>query len=156
MSSFDRLFRTTKPVTILRSGLTPATVMPVVPVPIPSGLMVSEPKTRRPYRVPPELRRALQDADGQPNPPFNAWRRNDRAIHELLGLAKGILADGVVMPAEVIELSRWILANAEPDSGWPIDVESALKKQGASFASPAFLIRNGTLFTIPRTSSENR
>jgi len=122
MSSFDRLFRTTKPVTILRSGSTPTTVMPVVPVPIPSGLMVSEPRTRQPYRVPPELRRAIQDADGQPNPHFNAWRRNDRAIHELLGLAKGILADGVVMPAEVIELSRWILANAEPDSGWPIDV----------------------------------
>jgi hypothetical protein len=124
MSIFDRLFRPTKPVTILRSGSSPthSTAIPATPSPRTADRLVSEPKTRQTYRVPPELRRAIHDADGQPNPHFNAWRRNDRAVHELIGFAKGILADGIVMPDEVIDLSRWILANAEPDSGWPIDV----------------------------------
>ncbi|MEQ1884037.1 MAG: BRCT domain-containing protein [Bryobacteraceae bacterium] len=73
--------------------------------------------------VPQDVRDAFLDDDGQPLVrAFNEWRRNDRAIHELLGLAKGILADEVVSPNEVIQLGKWIIAHTESGSGWPLDV----------------------------------
>src|ERR1700676_2781487 len=129
MSFFARLFGPHKPA---KEPLLPLSVIPMTPLhasepaskptvdKVPGRLIVDPP--RKSFRVPPELRSAMMDADGQPHPSFNSWRRNDRAIHELLGGAKGILAGGVVLPEEVISLSRWVLANAEPDSGWPIDV----------------------------------
>lgn len=73
--------------------------------------------------VPSSLREKFLDQHGQPlNLGLNEWRRNDRSIHELLGMIKGILADDVVCPAEVLVLAQWLLTNVEPNAGWPLDV----------------------------------
>lgn len=63
------------------------------------------------------------DGDGRPrNRRFNARRRADRAVQELLGLARGMAADGVVAESEAHALARWIEANAEEVDVWPINV----------------------------------
>lgn len=62
------------------------------------------------------------DEDGQPSQlGFNSHRRLERDISELLGLAKGILADGVVSDAEAVLLSEWLTAHPEPVAHWPCD-----------------------------------
>lgn len=64
---------------------------------------------------------ALND-DGQPFAfGFNSHRRLERDISELLGLAKGMLADGVVSDAEIVLLHEWMLTHPEPVSHWPCD-----------------------------------
>lgn len=60
------------------------------------------------------------DPHGQPDAKFNAQRRVDRAIHEFLGFAKGILSDGVVSQSEVIALQQWISANHDVAGIWPV------------------------------------
>jgi len=63
------------------------------------------------------------DRDGQPlNLAFNAERRLDRAVHELLGLVKGVLADGVVTDAEIVAVSRWLKAQPDLAEQWPISI----------------------------------
>lgn len=63
------------------------------------------------------------DAEGQPvNPLLNERRRIDRGLSELLGMVRGILADGVVLEVEAEALARWILSNAEIANHWPADV----------------------------------
>jgi hypothetical protein len=64
----------------------------------------------------------FRDPDGQPPMAINAEFRHDRSVSEMLGLLKGILADGIVTPREVMHLANWILANVEADAGWPLDV----------------------------------
>ena len=59
------------------------------------------------------------DAHGQPNPRFNAARRADRAIHEMLGLVKGVIVDGTVSDSEAQYLAHWINANPEAVEFWP-------------------------------------
>jgi NAD-dependent DNA ligase len=67
----------------------------------------------------------MLDAHSQPiETRWNAARRADRTIHELLGLAKGIIADGVVSPEEALLLQNWIAANSEAAHMWPGDVLS--------------------------------
>ncbi len=57
---------------------------------------------------------------GQPlNRFFNSERRSDRDISELLGLAKGILADGKVDLTEVTLLRQWMAAHPEAVENWP-------------------------------------
>lgn len=51
---------------------------------------------------------------------YNRVDRFDRAMRELTGFLRGIVADGVVNVAEAESLSAWILRNEECSSEWPI------------------------------------
>ena len=61
----------------------------------------------------------LLDAHAQPPAGFNAKRRADRDVHELLGMIRGVLVDGVVSDAEVRALDSWLAAHPEARSVWP-------------------------------------
>jgi hypothetical protein len=51
------------------------------------------------------VKRVELDVHGQPrNLYLNAQHRWDKAVHELLGLIRGVLVDGVVSPTEVLAL----------------------------------------------------
>ncbi|WP_299467582.1 BRCT domain-containing protein [uncultured Gimesia sp.] len=64
-----------------------------------------------------------QDAHGQPlNRTFNAARLDDRKIDELIGLCKGVLADGEVSQFEVEYLQNWLRNNIEISGHWPANV----------------------------------
>jgi hypothetical protein len=64
--------------------------------------------------------------DGQPvNRRFNAKHRADREVHELLGLVKGVIADGVVTDSEVVALGEWMQGHKEATMTWPVDVLSS-------------------------------
>jgi NAD-dependent DNA ligase len=66
------------------------------------------------------------DNDGHPVAlGLNRHRRLERDISELLGLAKGILADGQVSDAETVLLEQWMRAHAEPVARWPCDQVAA-------------------------------
>lgn len=51
------------------------------------------------------------DRDGQPVCNFHAARVSTRTVDELIGLSKGIIADGVVNEAEAAALVRWLEEN---------------------------------------------
>ena len=51
--------------------------------------------------------------------PFNAARLSDRKIDELIGLCKGILADGVVDQSEAKFLQQWLESNKDVADHWP-------------------------------------
>lgn len=60
------------------------------------------------------------DDDAQPfNQNFNAARRMERDISELLGLAKGLLADGQLSIEETGLLADWIRAHPDATGTWP-------------------------------------
>lgn len=59
------------------------------------------------------------DADGQPAPSFRAAHNFERDITELLGIARGILFDGVVSPKEAEMLAVWCNNHPEVVSEWP-------------------------------------
>ena len=59
------------------------------------------------------------DADGQPPPQFYRARVGERLVHELLGLCKGIIVDGVVTDGEAAGLRRWILGHPDVAIGYP-------------------------------------
>lgn len=72
----------------------------------------------------------LLDHHGQPaNSLINERRRVDRAIHEMLGLVKGVLADGVVSDADTAALSGWFMANPDAVRAWPGYVLSSRLKR---------------------------
>jgi hypothetical protein len=55
------------------------------------------------------------DCHGQPyNVRFNRARRAERDLSELLGLAKGVLADGVVNEPEAEFIRQWV--ETHPDA----------------------------------------
>lgn len=61
--------------------------------------------------------------DGQPiNRRFNAVRRVERGIDELIGLCKGVLCDGVVVNTEATYLLQWLDANKEVSTPWPASI----------------------------------
>jgi NAD-dependent DNA ligase len=62
---------------------------------------------------------AILDDNAQPNSGFNAKRRLDRAVHEMLGLVKGVIVDGEVTAGEAQYLAHWINANPEAVKSWP-------------------------------------
>jgi NAD-dependent DNA ligase len=71
----------------------------------------------------------MRDGDGQPrNRNFNAARQFDRETDELLGLCKGLIADGEVNQAEAEFLQRWLSANSEAKDEWPSSVLRARLK----------------------------
>jgi hypothetical protein len=51
--------------------------------------------------------------DAAISPRINARRRADRCINEILGLIKGMLADGVVTDNEVHAFETWFSANPD-------------------------------------------
>lgn len=60
------------------------------------------------------------DRDGQPLvQAFNAARLSDRAVDELIGLCRGVLADGAVTDGEAKFLLQWMEANREAAGCWP-------------------------------------
>jgi len=62
----------------------------------------------------------LLDQDGQPiNRTFNAKRIKDRNINELLGLCRGVIADGKVDQTEAEYLLNWLQNNSEAMAVWP-------------------------------------
>ncbi len=52
---------------------------------------------------------------------FNTRRVADRTITELIGIAKGLIADGVINEAEADFLAKWLEGNRNMAPGWPID-----------------------------------
>jgi hypothetical protein len=59
------------------------------------------------------------DADGQPASAFNAKRRLCRAVNEMLGICKGLLADGRLVDAEIAFLKHWFQGNQEVVANFP-------------------------------------
>ena len=60
------------------------------------------------------------DNDGQPTiRRLNAARISDRGIDELLGICRGVLADGVVTDREASYLVGWMDGNREVAGQWP-------------------------------------
>lgn len=63
------------------------------------------------------------DPHGQPyNLRFNRARRAERDLSELLGLAKGVLADGVVNESEADFVRQWVQAHPDAVGQWPVSV----------------------------------
>lgn len=64
----------------------------------------------------------LYDAHGQPLQPFrlNLVNNHRKSIDQLIGLSRGILADGVVNAAEA-ETFRKFAASIPSEMGWPLD-----------------------------------
>jgi hypothetical protein len=63
------------------------------------------------------------DGDGQPqNRAYNQRRRADRAVNEMLGLVRGVIADGRVSDEEIEAVRHWLVQNAEVAHVWPISV----------------------------------
>lgn len=63
------------------------------------------------------------DEHGQPcSLIYNRKRRKDRGIDELIGLCKGMAADGVVNQLEAESLLKWLGANREIAGEWPANV----------------------------------
>lgn len=68
----------------------------------------------------------LLDENGQPvNRAFFAKRITDRGIDEMLGLCKGIIADGKVDQKEAEFILNWLKANKEAASQWPCNIIAA-------------------------------
>jgi hypothetical protein len=63
----------------------------------------------------------ILDPDGQPNPAINIRRRESRDTSELLGIVRGILADGHVSDSEIVFLAEWLLTNQEFAARWPFN-----------------------------------
>lgn len=60
------------------------------------------------------------DRDAQPViRAFNAARLSDRAVDELIGLCRGVLADGAITDGEAKFLLQWMEANREAAGSWP-------------------------------------
>jgi hypothetical protein len=61
------------------------------------------------------------DPHGQPlNIRFNRARRAERDLCELLGLARGLLADGVVTPDEATLLHDWVGRHEDALDHWAV------------------------------------
>src|SRR6267378_6907941 len=63
---------------------------------------------------------ATRNRDGQPtNAALNRRNRTVREVDELIGLCKGIVADGVVNREEALFLQDWLQHNRESRGIWP-------------------------------------
>jgi NAD-dependent DNA ligase len=65
------------------------------------------------------MERAWHDDNGIPPRFAYAEKLIDRQVQEMLGLAKGIICDGVVNDAEVVALRQWFLANPDVTMKYP-------------------------------------
>lgn len=62
------------------------------------------------------------DQNGQPQPWLNWALRWGRSLDELIGLCKGVLADGALTAAEASYILNWLDANPDAAREWPADV----------------------------------
>jgi hypothetical protein len=62
------------------------------------------------------------DAHGQPGRGINATNRAERDVAELIGLAKGIVADGVVNDAEADCIRDWSGNHPDAMRRWPVSL----------------------------------
>ncbi len=53
---------------------------------------------------------------------FNAGRRASRTADEILGISKGLIADGIINPEEAEFLVNWLEKNKEFSNIWPVNV----------------------------------
>lgn len=59
------------------------------------------------------------NADAQPeNPWFRFKERAGRDISEMLGLVKGLLADGLLVDSEILAMKQWLAAHRDVESEW--------------------------------------
>lgn len=66
------------------------------------------------------------DAHGQPvNTRFNASQRITRAINELMGFMRGIVADDHISEGEAEKLAHCLFVNREAAEHWPVNVLAA-------------------------------
>lgn len=66
---------------------------------------------------------AKRDPDGQaPSPRYRAAAVADRDVDELIGIVKGVLADGQVTKGEASFLLEWMESHANVRDDWPISV----------------------------------
>ena len=72
----------------------------------------------------PELTPVSNAQGGAQGAKANRAGELERAIDELLGVCKGIIADGVVEPNEVVYLKSWLEQNQELANIWPASVLS--------------------------------
>jgi hypothetical protein len=63
--------------------------------------------------------KAPLNAQGQPDRRLNAWRRTDRSVHELIGLARGLVADKTLCANEASALIAWLDANPDAATVFP-------------------------------------
>ncbi|NCC30133.1 MAG: hypothetical protein EOM22_18785, partial [Gammaproteobacteria bacterium] len=61
----------------------------------------------------------MQDEHGQPPSRFSQSRLSDRGIDELIGLCRGVLADGVLVESEVRFLADWLDRHRQIADQWP-------------------------------------
>lgn len=66
-----------------------------------------------------ERRETVRDDDGQPNSRFQKEAVTRRQIDELIGTLRGIMADGALVPKEVLFLRDWIESNPYAATEWP-------------------------------------
>lgn len=64
-------------------------------------------------------RETVRDDDGQPNSCFQKEAVTRRQIDELIGTLRGIMADGALVPKEVLFLRDWIESNPYAATEWP-------------------------------------
>jgi hypothetical protein len=57
--------------------------------------------------------------DAQPPPQLNQRYRTTRAINEMLGICKGLLADGALVDSEVTFLAKWFQTNQDVLKNFP-------------------------------------
>ena len=62
------------------------------------------------------------DDHGQPDPAINVERRIQRDVSEMLGFARGVIADGVVSEDEAFALMNWADAHEDLVLAWPGNV----------------------------------
>lgn len=53
---------------------------------------------------------------------YNKKQRHDRSLDELIGLAKGMVADGIINQHEAEFLQKWLQCNNEIADTWPANV----------------------------------
>jgi hypothetical protein len=53
---------------------------------------------------------------------LQAQRRVEQGLAEMVGLVRGVAADGVVSSDEATRLSEWTRANPEPAARWPANI----------------------------------
>jgi len=69
-----------------------------------------------------QWRRVSEVLPPSPTRQFNARRLVDRHVQELVGFARGILADGHVADTEIVALRDWLAAREEALTTWPVNV----------------------------------
>lgn len=62
------------------------------------------------------------DEHGQPIIRYRGEYNVDRSIDELIGLSRGLLADGVLNDNEIIFLHKWLEANEHCVDTWPANI----------------------------------